>query len=195
MKLPKILKCMVLIGLLLHGSACHPKVPKKTGSQAVIASRANAPGTPKSLAIVGFNYTNKDINEFFVDESGGGNLNVSSASGGGGGSVCCADYVTGSPAPEIKVRWQHDACRYDVWEDEDGKELGSIFSIYKTAVVRVSSVSPNPHYLEVHIFPDDNVEAAITDELSTPRLVLDQNRRITSPFGTCANGIRPKVDI
>ena len=176
---------------LLHATACQPKVAKKLGAPAVAAEPATPTGTTVDLTIMGFNYTDKDINEFFVDGTGGGNLSVSSASGGGGGSVCCALYTAGDPAPEIKVRWQSDACTYDIWHDAKGKEFSDIFSIYKAAAVKVASVSPNPRYLEIHIFPDSHVEAAITGELSSPRLALDQNRRINIPFRKCPNGTKP----
>lgn len=187
----QILRSIFLMVFLLHVTACHPKVQKQLGSSAVAAEPATPEGTSVSLTIMGFNYTDKDINEFFVDGTGGGNLSVSSASGGGGGSVCCASYTAGAPAPEVKVRWQFDACTYNIWHDEDGTEFNDIFSIYKTAAIKVGSVSPNPRYLEIHIFPDGHVEAAITAELSSPRLVLDQNRRVNVPFRRCPNGTRP----
>ena len=176
---------------LLHATACQPKVAKETGSPPVAAAPATPTGTTVDLTIMGFNYTDKNINAFSVDGNGGGNLSVSSASGGGGGSVCCAPYTAGDPAPTISVRWQFDACTYDIWHDEDGKEFSNIFSIYKTVAVKAASVSTHPRYLEIHIFPDGHVEAAITGELSRPRLALDQNRRINIPFRKCPNGTKP----
>ena len=191
MNLRKNLKFVFLMLFVLHATACHPKVGKTSGAPAVIAEPAIAKGTPVTLTIMGYNYTDRDINDFSVDGTGGGNLSVSSASGGGGGSVCCSSYITGTPAPEIKVRWQADACTYDIWHDEEGKEFNNIFSIYKTAGVKVAAVSLNPKYLEIHIFSDGHVEAAITDEVSAPRLILDQNRRVISPFRKCPNGKKP----
>ena len=192
MKLIKKLKLMSLMGLLLHATACHAKTPQKPKLNVVAAEAALPRGTTVDLTIMGFNYTDKDINEFFVDGTGGGNLAVSSASGGGGGSVCCALYTSGDPAPEVEVRWQSDACTYNIWHDNGGTEFHDIFSFYKSAVVNVSSVAANPKYLEIHIFPDGHVEAAITDRLSRPRLVLDQARRVNLPFRKCPNGTRPR---
>lgn len=191
MKLLQNLKCISVILLLLQAAGCQPTVPKKVGSAAAAAEPAIPKGTSVELTIMGFNYTNKDINEFYVDGDGGGNLSVSSASGGGGGSVCCALYVTGQPAPEINVRWQSDACIYNIRHDRVGTEFKDIFSIYKTAAVKVATVSQNPRYLEIHIFPDGHIEAAITGEPSSPRLVLNQNRRVNEPFRRCPNGTPP----
>lgn len=192
MNLRQNLKFMFVMLFVLHATACHPKVGNKPRAPAVTAEPAPPKGTPVTLTIMGFNYTDRDINDFNVDGTGGGNLSVSSASGGGGGSVCCASYTTGTPAPEIKVRWQSDACTYNIRHDEEGQEFNDIFSIYKTAVVKVGAISSNPKYLEIHIFPDGHVEAAITDEVSSPRLVLDQNRRVISPFRKCPNGTIPR---
>ncbi len=187
----KNVRSIFLMFFLLHVTACGPKVAKMLGPPAVAVEPAPPTGTTVDLTIVGFNYTDKDINEFFVDGTGGGNLSVSSASGGRGGSVCCALYTTGTPAPEINVRWQSDACTYDIWHDETGKEFNNIFSIYKTVSTKVASVAPNPKYLEIHIFPDGHVEADITGELSSPKLALDQNRRVNVRFKKCPNGTRP----
>lgn len=105
--------------------------------------------------------------------------------------VCAARYTTGESGSEINVRWQSDACTYNIYYDEDGTEFNDIFSIYKTAALKVASVSSNPKYLEIHIYQDGHAEAAITDELSSPRLVLDQNRRINLPFRKCPSGLVP----
>ena len=190
-KILQVLTLTLFLSFLSHGTGCQPKVPKKPGAAAVAIEPAPPTGTSVELTIVGFNYTDKDINEFYADGNGGGNLFVSSASGGGGGSVCCALYTTGEPGPEFDVRWQSDACTYNIRHDRVGTEFNDIFSIYTSATVKVASVSPNPKYLEIHIFPDGHAEGAITDELSSPRLVLDQNRRVNAPFRKCPNGIRP----
>lgn len=192
MKLIKKLKLMSLMGLLLHATACHPKTPQRPKPVAVAAEAALPNGTTVDLAIIGFNYTDRYINAFSVDGNGGGNLSVSSASGGGGGSACCAVYTTGDPAPEISVRWQSDACTYHTRYDKGGNEFNDIYSIYTTKSVNVTSISPNPKYLEVHIFPNGRVEAAITGELSSPRVVLDQNRDTDAPFRKCPNDKRPE---
>ena len=184
-------KAMLLTGLVVLAAGCQPKMSKIPRASAAAVAPATPDGAVVSLTIMGFNYTDYDINEFFVDGTGGGNLYVSSASGGGGGSVCCASYVIGSPAPMVKVRWQADACIYDIRRYNDGKEFSDIFSIYKQASVQVAAIASTPKYLEIHIYPDGHVEAAITDEVSRPRRVLDQNRRVNTPFRQCPNGVKP----
>ena len=213
MKTIQMLKSLFLMGFLLQATTCHAKASKKHAPNTNTA-KAAVPigttieqtnpahsafpveaairrGTTVELTIMGFNYTDQDINEFFVDGSGGGNLSVSSASGGGGGSVCCAIHTAGHPAPEVKVRWQSDACTYNIRYDVDGTEFNDIYSIYSTAKAKIAPVSANPKYLEIHIFPDGHVEAAITSEIGRPRLALDQNRRINVPFRKCPNGKKP----
>ena len=156
---------MFLMLLLLHASACHSQVGHKAAAPAAAAEPAIRPGTTVPLTIMGFNYTDRNINDFTVDGTSGGNLFVSSAGGGGGVSVCCSSYTTATPAPEIKVHWQSDACLYNIWH-EKGREYSDIRSSYRTQLVKVESVSTNPKYLEIHIFPDGHVEAAITDSIS-----------------------------
>lgn len=64
---------------------------------------------PVSLALVGYNYTDRYIDTFSVDGQGGSNLFVSSPTSGGGGSVCCATYWPGLKDYKVKVRWQSGA--------------------------------------------------------------------------------------
>ena len=186
----KVAISLLLIIFLVHATGCRPTV-HQTKLVAGQADPTSGLGHTVNLTIVGFNYTDKDINDFYVDGTGGGNLSVSSASGGGGGSVCCALYTTGDPMPEIEVRWQFDACSYNIRHDEDGTKFNDIFSIYKTDDVRVISVASDPKYLEIHIFPDGHVEAIITGELSAPRVALEQSRRVNGPFRKCLNGVKP----
>ena len=144
--------------MLVQVSACQPRAPMKGGSPSKATEATIPPGTSVELTIMGYNYTDKGINDFYIDGTSGGNLSVSSASGGGGGSVCCALYTTGQPAPDVDVRWQTDACTYNIRHDRVGTEFNDIFSIYKTAAVKVGSVATNPKYLEIHIFPDGHVK-------------------------------------
>ncbi|QYF91595.1 DUF3304 domain-containing protein [Massilia sp. PAMC28688] len=196
MKIDLTLSAIVLILCLLFVTACEPKgskIPISATTREQLANPALSTGETVPLTIVGYNYTDKDINDFYVDGTGGGNLYVSSASGGGGGSVCCSTYTIGSAPHEISLRWQSDACTYGTRVAEDGEVFYDIHSFYTTEAVKVnaSASSTMPRYLEIHIFPDRPAQAYVTDEISPPRLSLDQNRRVNTPFRKCPNDAKP----
>lgn len=145
MKFHLKLRLLVLLSCLLNATACEPKATKKPTftTKTVQPAKANLPtGETAPLTIVGFNYTDKDINDFYVDGTGGGNLYVSSASGGGGGSVCCSSYTTGSFAPEINQRWQSDACPYGARVAEDAGVFNDIHSFYTVETVKINASVP-----------------------------------------------------
>lgn len=186
------LRALFLFPLLLYASACDPKGGKPPVSTTRPVSAALPAGETVALTIVGFNYTNEEINDFYVDGTGGGNLYVSSASGGGGGSACCASYTIGTPAPEIELRWQSDACTYNSRVGTNGRIFNDIHSFYKKEIVKVNARVPkNPHYLEIHIFSDRPAQAFITEDLSRPKVALDQNRRVNTPFRKCPDDAKP----
>ena len=138
----------------------------------------------KSLLIQGYNYTDDYINSFTVDGQGGGNLYVSGPTSGGGKSVCCASFSQGMPLPiKLKVRWTGAYCM------EYETNMFGRTSAYRKGLWRESEAlavdlsQGKPRALEVHIFPDGHVEAAITQGYSRPRLVLPDDHR----------GLRPGV--
>ena len=141
----------------------------------------------RPLLIQGYNYTDDYINSFTVDGQGGGNLYVSGPTSGGGGSVCCASFSPDTPLPiKLKVRWVGAYC---MWQEPNPYPFGQRFyskrlSLWKEAEALAVDLSQGkPRALEVHIFPDGHVEAAITQGYSRPRLVLPDDHR----------GLRPGV--
>ena len=141
----------------------------------------------RSLLIQGYNYTDDYIDSFTVDGQGGGNLYVSGPSSGGGGSVCCASFIRGTPMPvKLKVRWVGGYC---MWQEPNPYPIGQRFYAKRVSLWREASAllvdlsQGKPRALEVHIFPDGHVEAAITPGYSRPRLVLPDDHR----------GLRPGV--
>jgi hypothetical protein len=141
----------------------------------------------RSLLIQGYNYTDDYIDSFTVDGQGGGNLYVSGPTSGGGGSVCCASFIRGTPMPvKLKVRWVGGYC---MWQEPNPYPIGQRFyakrvSLWRDAEALLVDLSQGkPRALEVHIFPDGHVEAAITPGYSRPRLVLPDDHR----------GLRPGV--
>lgn len=139
----------------------------------------------KSLLIQGYNYTDDYIDSFTVDGQGGGNLYVSSPHSGGGKSVCCASFSRGMPLPiRLKIRWVGAYC---MWKEPNPYPFGQRFynkqmSLWKEAEALATDLSQGkPRALEVHIYPDGHVEAAITSGYSPPRMVLPRTEKYQRP--------------
>jgi hypothetical protein len=145
-----------------------------------------------SLALIGYNYTNRHINTFTVDGQGGGNLYVSSPTSGGGGSVCCVPYWRGLKDYKVIVRWQHGACYYPIRSRTSGEVFDELHFFYKEVEVTVDDLSPNiPSNFEVHFYPDGSVKAAVTEFMSMPRLSLRKDRRDSTRYPRCPNDQKP----
>jgi hypothetical protein len=144
------------------------------------------------LGLTGYNYTDREISEFFVNGQGGGNIGVSSPGSGGGGSVCCVPYVV-APAPwTVTIRWQSDACYYRVKSTISDEVFEDIHWFYKErdVVVDTPAIS-TPRYMEVHFYPDGSVKAAVTEHASMPRLQLQQQREIRTRYPRCPDDREP----
>ena len=158
------------------------------------AGGATGRGPVRSLTLTGYNYTARYIDQFSVDGVEGGNIFVSSPHGGGGGSVCCVNYRVGTKGWKATIRWQSGACTYNNRTDTSGQRLYEIFHYFKEQEVEVAGqITPDPHYFEVHFFPDGHVEAAITDQSSDPRLSLSEERQDKTLYGKCPNDKRPNT--
>jgi Protein of unknown function (DUF3304) len=113
-----------------------------------------------SLGIVGYNYTEVGIDDFKVNGTGAFNLGVSTETSGGGSTICCAGWAPGTKLPRpVVVEWQR--------HDNDGKPHWC-----RATAVLNGPVPLEPTTLEVHIYPDRHIEAAITDDYSPPRLKM-----------------------
>ena len=65
------------------------------------------------LTLMGYNYTDHYIDNYYVDGVWGGNVFLSTEEAGGGKSTCCVKWKKGTKLPvTVRVRWQSDACRY-----------------------------------------------------------------------------------
>ena len=157
------------------------------------ASEFAAAREPVGLTIYGYNYTNRYIDQFYVNGNAGSNLGVSTPTAGGSKTVCCFTYTPGTPAPKtVTVKWQHGACMYRE-KTSYGEIFSSIHSYFKTIEVPVNPKIPaNPGYFEVHFYPDGHVEAAITEHQSGGRLHLDKDREDRSDYPRCPNDQKPK---
>ncbi|WP_171940332.1 DUF3304 domain-containing protein [Herbaspirillum rubrisubalbicans] len=151
----------------------------------LLASSSARAGEPVMLGIVGYNYTNHYIDQFYVDGTGGGNIYVSTPTSGGGGTTCCVRYYPGSSLPlKIHVKWTDAACMFPELQPGVGsyikpKTIERIKHFFKEADVLINGPIPAvPQNMEIHFYPDGRVEAAITAEYSPPRLRLEASREV-----------------
>jgi len=180
--------CILMMPTL---AACkNSRIETNAGATKVIPEKIEA----INLAITGYNYTDRYINDFSVNGNGGGNIYVSTPSSGGGGSTCCATYVSGDKAWKVRVEWQIGGCTYDNSVNDDGSPVYSIHPYYKEVEVQIDPRIPeDPKYLEVHFYPDGHIEAAVTENRSAPRLALEKSRENkTSRLVRCPNDRRPQ---
>ena len=185
---------LLLLALMLSVLAFSACKAQTSGEGGTGEPRAKAPmGTRVGLTLVGYNYTNRYIDEFSVNGNGGGNLFVSDEVNGGGKSACCVSYITGPGDWNVKVRWQTDACTYDERTYSNGEKNHNIYSFFKEAKVLVDPHVPDhPAYFEVHFYPDGHVEAAITEHASPSRLKLSPDREDRSPYRQCPHDKKPE---
>lgn len=144
------------------------------------------------VSLMGFNYTNRFIDSYSVDDSGGGHVGMSSPTAGGSGTMCCA-IIDKSTKEKIlvKVRWQVDGCTYLV-RNSSG-ELDKVrHKFHKEKFVYLEPTSlANPRYLETHFFPDGTIKLQITEDISLPKLKLSDERPDQSKFPRCENDKEP----
>jgi hypothetical protein len=189
------LSLILLSLMLLTLQACHAQSSKPDIADTPTAAeppRAKPPiGTRIPLTLVGYNYTNRYIDEFDVDGEGGGNLFVSGGRIGGGKSSCCVSYFSGAGAWKTKIRWQTGACTYNE-RGSHGEKFYDYHMFFREVDVQVDPNIPDfPRYFEVHIYPDGHAEAAITEHQSPARVLLDKDREDNSHYSRCPNDKKP----
>lgn len=115
---------------------------------------------PVGLAIHGFNYTDRVIELFSIDNRGGGNIAVSSPTSGGGKTTCCLRWYPGSQLSRpVKIEWM----RY-----KNDKELWC-----KKTVMLEAPFPEKPTDVAVHFMPDGNIEVALTEGYPELKLRLE----------------------
>jgi hypothetical protein len=147
-----------------------------------------------TLDLIGYNYTDRHISDYNVDNQGGGNVRLSSPTSGGGGIVCCVRLAMGGADPIIvRVRWQVGGCTYLMRSEFTGSTQRVFHYFYKEAYVEVNRPKGiKPSHLESHFYPDGSVVVLLTDDMSLPRLSLDESRPNKSKFQKCKNDKKPE---
>lgn len=179
------------IALLIMLCGCGKAVSSADPGMQII----NEPPPPRamSLALVGYNYTNRYIDSFSVDDQGGGNLYISSMQSGGGGTVCCVKYWPGEKTYKVKVRWQSGACYYRMHASDSDTVYQRLHPFFKEKEVEVIDLAENrPEYMEVHFYPDGLIQVAVTANPSMPRLALSKEREDNSKYPRCPDDEQPR---
>lgn len=147
-----------------------------------------------TLDLLGYNYTDRDINDYDVDGEGGGIVAMSSPTSGGSGIVCCVRLATREGDPIIvRVRWQVDGCTYQMRSEYTGSIQRISHYFYKEAYVQVRRPKAmKPSHLESHFYPDGSVVVRLTDGISLPRLSLSESRPNKSKFQKCKDDKKPE---
>jgi hypothetical protein len=127
---------------------------------------------PYSLAIVGYDYTDRAVADFSVNDAWGANVSVSTPTSGGGKIICCVAMSRSTKTPFwVDVEYQMDAL-----ENYSPRKVIEPSGPYRKARVEVKGpIPPDPSYLEIHFYPDGHLEGAISgkDGPLGPRLRLE----------------------
>lgn len=163
------------------------------GRVAVARSPISAKAT-MTLDLIGYNYTDHHIEDYFIDTQNGGIITISSPTSGGSGAVCCINLSPGeSGAIFVLVRWQIAGCTYTETDPITGKTEELHHYLYKEEYVKATRpAGAKPNYLEAHFYPNGSVQVQITEEMSLPRLKLSEDRVKNLKFPKCSNEQRPE---
>ena len=173
MPLRQLVQKLLLISLPLFAlSAC-----------AAVSGKDASPkkGDVVWLGLMGYNYSDHYIDNYSVNDAGGGGLRVSSPTSGGGGITCCVKWKLGQSLPvTVRVRWQSDACRYIKRVDDEDFPAAKVF--YSEKDVELTGPIPNdPRYFETHFYPDGHIEVAVADRVRPPQLRLPRTHDSRRP--------------
>lgn len=146
------------------------------------------------LGLVGFNYTDRYINNYSINGAGGGNVQISLSDSGGSGQTCCVKVWKKHIEPfYVLVRWQVDGCKYVVRDPKTGATEEVKHFYYKEAEVAVQDIAKdNAGFIETHFYPDGSVKVLLTEAESDPLLLLDEKRADKSSFPRCKNDEKPE---
>jgi hypothetical protein len=146
------------------------------------------------LGLVGYNYTDRNISTYTVNDSGGGHVFLSSPDSGGSGVTCCVRISKKSTRPlRVKVRWQYDGCTYLIKNDRTGAaDRVRHFYFRETEVDVPRNAREEPDTIETHFYPDGSVQVFLSKDGAAPRLSLDGRRKDKSSFPRCKNDENPE---
>ncbi|MFJ1302741.1 hypothetical protein ACILG0_22500 [Pseudomonadota bacterium AL_CKDN230030165-1A_HGKHYDSX7] len=126
----------------------------------------------EGLGFVAYNYTPFDIDTVsLTDQSGNRAMTTQVSVGAGAGSVACCYQLRGT---EFTAAWRavdSEVLRRDLYD----KDVNRHFFTRERLVTFPPSELPGgagPVYLELHIYPDEHVDVALTRRLANARLPI-----------------------
>jgi hypothetical protein len=101
-----------------------------------------------TVTLAGYNYTDRPIGWYSVDETGGGNIFIGFRNGGGKWA-CCAQITVDK---QVRIRWRLHTTRaqYNAGLKVEDHEL--------TVMVPKPEGSDTPKYMEVHFYSKTHIE-------------------------------------
>ncbi|MGE8686421.1 MAG: hypothetical protein ACN6PJ_04740 [Achromobacter sp.] len=119
----------------------------------------------RGLSFITYNYTPWDLDSIEITDSEGNSASTGSIGAGGGeGSVTCCYKLKGT---DFKVRWRGVDGEEAIKHLDDGT-LDEVVFNKETPVHFPASAIPagdGPLYLELHIYPDEHMEMALSRKL------------------------------
>lgn len=180
----KLLFSLALIAIFFVGLSVRDAIAKEVVDGGVVEE--SDAGEYFILGLIGFNYTNRLIDHYSIDSSGGGHVHLSSPTSGGSGVVCCTRISKAQREKiTVKVKWQVDGCTYPI-KSLTGRVGERRIFYYKEALVYMDPpTSLEPAYLETHFYPDGSVKVKVTEFISLPEMRLDEDRKDQTIFSRC----------
>lgn len=187
----KLLLSLALIAMFFVGLLVRDVIAKEAVNVGVVEE--SDAGEYFILGLIGFNYTDRLIDHYSVDSSGGGHVHLSSPTSGGSGIVCCTRISKAQrEKTEVKVKWQVDGCTYPI-KSLTGRVGERRIFYYKEALVYMDPpTSSEPAYLETHFYPDGSVKVKVTESISLPEMRLDEDRKDQTIFSRCKDEKKPR---
>ncbi|WP_084168974.1 DUF3304 domain-containing protein [Paraburkholderia acidipaludis] len=144
-----------------------PKDLKRRGGFLLLAcvagiavGRACSQETYGPYHVTGYNYTDRNIAAFDVDDFGGGYSHAHKV-GGGGSITCCFDIPKQTKTLHIKVV-------LDLTQEQDEKNMPP--ETYETEVPVPELPNKHSGYIEFHFLPGRKVEAKWVEFPTTPNI-------------------------
>ncbi|WP_084168976.1 DUF3304 domain-containing protein [Paraburkholderia acidipaludis] len=127
----------------------------------IAVSRACSQETYGPYHIAGYDYTDRNIASFWVNETWGGNSSAHYTGRGGGGETCCLEIPKRAKTLHIKVV-------LDLTQEQDEKNLPP--ETYETEIPVPELRNKHDGYIEFHFLPGKKIEAKWVEFLKTPNI-------------------------